>query len=84
MFEYNMGAFIAARELDEYDLTDTLRYCYYNKYRDPEGIMYKIIEEHKELEEYLDNLSIDEFMEYLEETYDIKFDVVVTYRMRGI
>ena len=84
MFEYDIGAFLAADKLDEYDFTDTLRYCSDNRFNDSWEIRDEIIEEHKELEEYLDNLSNDEFMEYLEERYNVKFEVVVTYRMRGI
>lgn len=84
MFEYDMDAFLAANKLNEYDFTDTLRYCYGYGLTNSWHIREKIIEEHKELEEYLDNLSNDEFMDYLSERYNVKFEEVVTYRMRGI
>lgn len=79
-----MDAFLAANKLDEYDFTEILRYCYDNLLKDSWEIRYEIIEEYKELNEYLDNLSDYEFMEYLKERYNVRFEEVVTYRMRYI
>ena len=84
MFEYDIDAFLAANKLDEYDFTDVLRYCCYNHLNDSLDIRDKIIEEHEELEEYLDDLSNSDFMEYLEERYNVRFEIFITYKMRHI
>ena len=84
MFEYDKYAKAAADKLDEYDFTEILSWCYDNGLRDPWDIRCKIEDEHYELsvdDGALDNLSIDEFMDYLSEKYSVRFEEVTTYRM---
>ena len=74
----------AAEELDKYDFTEILSECYDNDLRSPWDIMERIVDKYAEfgfIDGALDNLSNDEFMEYLTERYPIKFEEVVTYRM---
>ena len=84
MFEYDKFSKAAAEELDKYDFTEILSECYDNDLRSPWDIMERIVDEYAELgfiDGALDNLSNDEFMEYLTERYPIKFEEVITYRM---
>ena len=85
MFEYDNEVMAAAEELDKYDFTEILRSCYDNGVRDFWDIYDKILEKHKELEDVdgaFDKMSSDEIMEYLNDRYDVKFDEVITHRMR--
>lgn len=87
MFEYDKYAKAAAEELDKYDFTEILSSCYDEGLRDFYDILDKIIEEHKELDVddgALDNLASDEIMDYLSARYDVRFDEIVTYRMRYV
>lgn len=84
MFEYDIHAQRAAEELDKYNFTDLLRYCYENGYRNPWDIADVMIAEHNELgveDGAIDWLSIDELIEYLSERYNVAFEEVITYRM---
>lgn len=83
MFEYDIESRIAAEELDKYDLKEILSDCYDKGITEPWDIEnIGILNKHPELEDTLDNLSLDEFMEYLSRKYDVVFDEVITYRMR--
>ena len=87
MFEYDKYAKAAAEELDKYDFTEILSWCYDNHLCEFGDIVDKIIEEHKELDVNdgaLDNLSGDEIREYLSERYNVRFDEIITYRMRYV
>lgn len=81
MFEYDKDAQTAAEKLDEYDLKERLIACYDLGYRDPFMIRERIVLQHPELEDVMDNLSNDEFMEYLCKRYHVRFDELVSYRL---
>lgn len=82
MFDYDKAASKAASVLDKYDLTEVLSECYDSGYRDPWDIQEKgIVAKFPELEDVLDDLSQDEFMEYLCDRYSVRFEEVVSYRM---
>ena len=84
MFEYDIYAQHAAEELDKYDFTDLLRYCYDNGYVNPWDIADVMISEYNERgveDGAIESLSLDEFIEYLSERYNIGFEEVITYRM---
>ena len=84
MFEYDFISKHAADELDKYDFTEILNYCYYNGLVNPWEIVDIIIEEHNELgteDGPFENLSLDEVIEYLSERYNVAFEEVITYRM---
>ena len=82
MFEYDDASSRAADTLDKYDLTDILSGCYDIGWRDPWDILHKgILARHPELEDAADNLSMDEFMEYLCNKYHVRFEEVISYRM---
>ena len=49
MFEYDIHSQRAAEELDKYNFTDLLRYCYENGYINPWDIADVMIAEHNEL-----------------------------------
>lgn len=82
MFEYDDASRKAAETLDKYDFTDILSECYDKGIRDPWDILHReILARHPELEAAADNLSTDEFMEYLCDKYHVRFEEVVSYRM---
>jgi len=84
MFEYDKFSKAAAEELDKYDFTEILSDCYDSGLRDSWDIRCRIADKHSELDVddgALDNLSNDEFMEYLSKRYNVRFEEVVTYRM---
>lgn len=81
MFEYDYDAMKAAEKLDQYNFKDILSDCYDNDMRNPERIRNIIEFRYKELIYDLDNLTNDEFIEYLEARYPVRFEEVVTYRM---
>ena len=81
MFDYDEYSKAAAEKLDEYDFTEILSSCYDNNLRDPWDIKCEIEDEYGELEDILDDLSVDEFMEYLSNRYDVYFEEVIAYRM---
>lgn len=84
MFEYDIHAKHAAEELDKYNFTEILHYCYHNGLRNPWDIADVMISEYEELgveDGAIESLSIDEFTEYLSERYNVWFEEVITYRM---
>ena len=82
MFEYDDDARRASETLDKYDFTDILSECYDIGMRDPWDILYKgILVRYPELEDTTDNLSTDEFMEYLCKKYHVRFEEIISYRM---
>ena len=84
MFEYDKYAKAAVEKLDEYDFTHILSDCYDNGLRSLYDIRDKIAESHKELDAdngALENLSTDEFMEYICARYPVKFEEEITYKM---
>ncbi len=82
MFEYDDAAKHAAEALDRYDFTDILSECYDKGLREPWDILNEgILSRYPELEDTTDNLSTDEFMEYLCEKYHVRFEEIISYRM---
>lgn len=81
IFWYDKEAQLAAEKLDNYDLMDILKYCYQIRWLNPWDIKGQIHLKYDELDEFLDDLSIDEFMLYLESKYPVKFEEFVDYRM---
>ncbi|MGN0246512.1 MAG: hypothetical protein ACI4DK_11200 [Lachnospiraceae bacterium] len=81
MFEYDEASQKAAEKLDNYDLTNILSWCYDASWRDPWDIKQKIQIEYPELDDILDDLSSDEFMEYLSKKYNVRFEEIISYRM---
>lgn len=85
MFEYDKDSQKAAEELDKYDLTQVLSDCYDNGTVEAWDIQHEgILVKYPELEDAMDNLTLDEFIEYIQKRYNVVFDEVITYRMRYI
>lgn len=83
MFEYDELASNAAKILDKYNLEDEILQCRTIKCLDPYGIRNHIeaFTNDFELIDALEELSLDEFMEYLTEKYGIRWEEVISYRM---
>lgn len=81
MFSYDKMVETAAQKLSEYDLTELLSNCYDVDCREPWDIQQQIIAKYPELEDALDWLSNDEFMECLQSKYNVRFEEVISYRM---
>lgn len=81
MFEYDEDAERAAKILDKYNFVENLRLCYDAGKRDPDSVRANIIVNHRELEIVLDDLTECEFMDYLCERYNVRFEEVIKYRM---
>lgn len=82
MFEYDTASKKASETLDEYDFADILSECYDIGMRDPWDILHRgILARYPELEDAADNLSVDEFMEYLSNKYHVRFEEVISYQM---
>jgi hypothetical protein len=82
MFEYSKEAMRAVKEIDKYDLKPAIHWCFKNHKRIYYEVQDKIILEYPSLEQAIEDLTIDEFMEYLRQRYNIIFDEVSTYIMR--
>ena len=83
MFEYDEATNKAAKVLDEYDLTDFLSECGNSGCTNLLDIQEKVVEKFGELETVMDDMTSDEFMEYLCKRYNVKFAEEITYRMYG-
>ena len=83
MFEYDELASNAAKILDKYNLEDEIIHCRKIRYLDPFEIRNHIAKSTNnfELIDALEELSLDEFMEYLTVRYGIKWEEVISYRM---
>lgn len=83
MFEYDELASNAVKTLDKYNLEDEILQCRKIKYLDPYDIREHIEESTNDFEliDALEELSLDEFMEYLTVRYGIRWEEVVSYRM---
>lgn len=82
MFEYDELASRAAEVLDKYNFEEDIIQCRKAKWLDPYNIREHISFEHKgEVEEALDDLSLDEVMEYLTTRYGIRWEEIISYRM---
>ena len=83
MFEYDELASNAAKTLDKYNLKDEIQQCRQLKYFDPYDIRnhMQLYTNDFELMDALEELSLDEFMEYLTARYGIRWEEVISYRM---
>lgn len=82
MFEYDRDARCATEVLDEYNLSDILSKCNDLGWRDPWDIKERVLlTKYPELTDTLDDLSLDEFIEYLCARYPVRFEEVVSYRI---
>lgn len=82
MFDYDLASEKAAETLDACDLSELLLQCYDVGWVDPWDIRERaILVKHPELADVLDELSTDEFMEYLTKRYNVRFEEVISYRM---
>ena len=74
----------AKEQLDKYNFTELLSDCYDNDLCEIYDIIDKIIKAYPELDapngafDYLDDY---DFMDYLNERYNVRFEEVVTHRM---
>lgn len=83
MFEYDELASNAVKIIDKYNLEDEILQCRKIKYVDPWDIRSHIeaFTTDFELIDALEELSLDEFMEYLTARYGIRWKEVISYRM---
>lgn len=74
----------AKSQLDKYDFAEELLYCFDNGLNELSSIIYRIIDVYPELQSPnspLDYLDDGEFMDYLMEVYNVRFEDVITYNM---
>jgi hypothetical protein len=83
MFEYDELASNAVKTLDKYNLEGEILQCRKIKYLDPYDIREHIEESTNDFEliDALEDLALDEFMEYLTVRYGIRWEEVISYRM---
>ena len=82
MFEYDELARKAVDVLDRYDFEPDIYFCRNTKILDGYDIREYIKNQHEgEVETALDDLSLDEFMEYLTARYKVRWTEIVSYQM---
>lgn len=83
MFEYDELVSNAAKILDKYNLEDEILQCRKVRCVDPWDIRSHIESSTNDFEliDALEELSLDEFMEYLTVKYGIRWEEVISYRM---
>lgn len=82
MFEYDELAAWAVTVLDRHDFKDTMDILKAAGKRDPYDIMDALSKYYKgEIEEALNVLSLDEFMEYTTVRYRSRWEEDITYRL---
>lgn len=82
MFEYDELAKNAVDVLDSYNFEPDICFCRDTKTLDPYDIREYLQAQHKgEVETALDDLSVDEFMEYLTIRYKVRWAEIVSYQM---
>ena len=86
LFTYSIETSHIATVLDTYDFDKWLDLCIYFGEKDPYGIYAGLnaIFEGEELGDAIDELCVDEFMEYLSSRYNVRFDEEIRYRMRRV
>lgn len=84
MFDYDKEAHAATEKLNEYDLRPFLVSCYRNDCRDIDDIMDRLPILYPQLESSMDNLSTDEFLDYLRVMYNAHFYEHITYELGHI
>jgi len=82
MFEYDELASNAVKVLDKYNFKEEIAHCRDARWLSPDDIREHIgFENEGEVEEALEDLSLDEFMEYLTARYKIRWQEIISYRM---
>ena len=82
MFEYDELASEAVKVLDRCDFSEEIEACIRSKIRDAYDIREYIERNYLwEVREALDNLALDEFMEYLTARYNVRWQEVSHYEM---
>jgi hypothetical protein len=83
MFKYDELVSNAVKILDEYNLEDEILQCKKRGYLDPYDMRdyIQMLTSNLELIDALEELSLDEFMEYLTARYKIRWQEIVSYRM---
>jgi hypothetical protein len=82
MFEYDKLASEAVKVLDRCDFSEEIESCKQSKIRDAYDIREYIERNYLwEVREALDNLSLDEFMEYLTARYNVRWQEISHYEM---
>lgn len=84
MFEYDKDAKQAVEILDKYDLTKFLYDCYSKGVIDILDILDVLEIKYPELETVLEDLTTDEFMEYICTKYNVRFAEDIRYRLYGV
>ena len=82
MFDYDEAASNAVKILDKYNFEEEILQCRQAKWLSPYDIREHIgFNNEGEVENVLEDLSLDEFMEYLTARYGVRWDEVISYRM---
>ena len=82
MFEYDELASNAVKILDKYNFEEKILQCRKARWLSPDDIREHIgFENEGEVENALEDLSLDEFMDYLTARYSIKWEEIISYRM---
>ena len=82
MFEYDELASQAAKILDKCNFSEEIERCKDLKIQDPHDVReYIALHYLWDIREELENLSIDEFMEYLTIRYNVRWQEVSYYKM---
>lgn len=82
MFEYDESASKAVEVLDKCDFSEDIEYCKLTKIREAYDIREYLENNYLwEVRDALDELSIDEFMEYLTARYNIRWQEISHYEM---
>ena len=85
LFTYDVMSNLAASILDKYDFNKELEFCRHASIpniRDAWNVREYILDmNNEEVEFALDELSLDEFMEYMNDRYNIRWEVIITYKM---
>lgn len=82
MFEYDQEVSDAVKILDKYDLKPVLNDCYDSGDRHPYDIRDKAVENFPEIEDALECLCEDEWMEYLIKRYNVRFRETISYQLQ--
>lgn len=84
MFSYDVMAYHAAETLGKYNFEEDIQLCKQKKVLDPYDIREFLYTQERypdEVADALEELSLDEFMEYLTAKYGVRWEEIITYRM---
>lgn len=83
MFDYDKDAQRAAEILDQYDLNETLRSCFRNGQDDVHDVIDVIGYKFPELKEVLEDLTTEEFVDYINNKTNYGFWEYIAYRLHS-